>query len=259
MSRKRYLFFDIDGTLLAGGPLGYVPESTRRAIRKLEEAGHFVSIATGRAQFMAEPYMRMLEMENMVSDGGNGITIGGKLLGIEPLNKADVVALVRECEARGLTWGLAVDNSDVRLVPDERFYEMTHDNYIKCKVVPGLDPEDQEIIYKAYVVCEEPEEYTLESLKKLPWCRYMPEYFFVEPTDKAAGIRRMMDYYHADYRDAIVFGDGLNDMSMFIDDWTTVAMGNAVPELKAKADLVTTDVDKDGIWNACIRLGLFEA
>ena len=180
MSRKRYLFFDIDGTLLADGPLGYVPESTRRAIKKLEEAGHFVSIATGRAQFMAEPYMRMLEMENMVSDGGNGITIGGKLIGIEPLNKADVVALVRECEARGFPWGLAVDNNDVRLVPDERFYELTHDNYIKCQVVPGLDPEDQEIIYKAYVVCEEPEEFTLESLKKLPWCRYMPEYFFVE-------------------------------------------------------------------------------
>ena len=114
MSRKRYLFFDIDGTLLAGGPLGYVPESTRKAIRKLEEAGHFVSIATGRAQFMAEPYMRMLEMENMVSDGGNGITIGGELLGIEPLNKADVVALVRECEARGLTWGLAGCASECR-------------------------------------------------------------------------------------------------------------------------------------------------
>ena len=112
MSRKRYLFFDIDGTLLADGPLGYVPESTRRAIKKLEEAGHFVSIATGRAQFMAEPYMRMLEMENMVSDGGNGITIGGKLIGIEPLNKADVVALVRECEERGFPWGLAVDNND---------------------------------------------------------------------------------------------------------------------------------------------------
>ena len=48
-------------------------------------------------------------------------------------------------------------------------------------------------------------------------------------------------------------------MSMFIDDWTTVAMGNAVPELKAKADFITTEVDRDGIWNACIKLGLFEA
>ena len=30
-------------------------------------------------------------------------------------------------------------------------------------------------------------------------------------------------------------------------------------ELKARADLITTDVDKDGIWNACVKLGLFDA
>jgi hypothetical protein len=46
---------------------------------------------------------------------------------------------------------------------------------------------------------------------------------------------------------------------MFIDEWTSVAMGNAEPELKTKADLVTTDIDRDGIWNACLQLGLFEA
>jgi len=46
---------------------------------------------------------------------------------------------------------------------------------------------------------------------------------------------------------------------MFVDDWTKVAMGNAIPELKAKADLVTTDVDDDGIYNACISLGLLTA
>ena len=36
-------------------------------------------------------------------------------------------------------------------------------------------------------------------------------------------------------------------------------MGNAVPELKARADLITTAVDDDGIWNACVELGLFDA
>ena len=35
-------------------------------------------------------------------------------------------------------------------------------------------------------------------------------------------------------------------------------MGNAVPELKAKADIITDDVDKDGIFNACLKLGLFD-
>jgi hydroxymethylpyrimidine pyrophosphatase-like HAD family hydrolase len=45
---------------------------------------------------------------------------------------------------------------------------------------------------------------------------------------------------------------------MFTDDWTKVAMGNAIPELKKLADYVTSDVDKDGIYNACEKLGLFE-
>ena len=44
---------------------------------------------------------------------------------------------------------------------------------------------------------------------------------------------------------------------MFTDEWTKVAMGNATPQLKERADLVTTDVEHDGIWNACLQLGLF--
>ena len=130
------------------------------------------------------------------------------------------------------------------------------DDYLISKIVPGLRPEAQVNIYKMYVACEAPGEQALETLKLLPWCRYHKLYFFVEPTYKAVGIRAVMDYFQADYRDAIVFGDGLNDLSMFTDEWTRVAMGNAVPELKAKADLITTNVDKDGVWNACVQLGL---
>ena len=43
-----------------------------------------------------------------------------------------------------------------------------------------------------------------------------------------------------------MFGDGSNDVSMFLPEWTCVAMGNAIDELKARADFVTTDADKDG-------------
>ena len=34
-------------------------------------------------------------------------------------------------------------------------------------------------------------------------------------------------------------------------------MGNAWDSVKARATLVTDDVDADGIWNACERLGLW--
>ena len=93
--RKRYLFFDIDGTLAAGGYGNtYIPDSAVIALEKLREAGHFLCIATGRSQAMAVDYMRELGFENMVSDGGYGVTIDGKLIGITPLDKTKVVNLI---------------------------------------------------------------------------------------------------------------------------------------------------------------------
>ena len=259
MNKKKYIFFDIDGTLRAGThDRSYVPASTRLALEKLSEAGHFLCIATGRSQAMAYSYMEELGFDNMVSDGGYGITINKELLGIKPLNREDVIDLIMECERKGMPWGIQTDNSTVRQTPDSRFEEFTKDRYMKSRVVAGLNPSDYPVIYKAYIACYEPEEYGLESLQRLPWCRYDKEYIFVEPTDKAHGIRQILSHFGAEVSDVIVFGDAHNDLSMFCEEWTNVAMGNAVPELKAKADLITDDVDKDGIFNACLKLGLFD-
>ena len=257
-NRKKYLFFDIDGTLAAGGYGNtYIPQSTQLALEKLRKAGHFLCIATGRAQALAVDMMHELGFKNMVSDGGYGVTIEDELLGITPLPKDKVVALIRECQRKGFSWGIQTDNSDTRLVPDERFEALTHDIYMNSRIVPGLDPEHYENLYKAYVACLSPSEEQLQTLSELPWCRFQKEYIFVEPSDKAFGIKRMMSYLGADLSDVIVFGDAKNDLSMFQDPWFKVAMGNAIPELKALADLVTTDVEADGIYNACEQLGLF--
>ena len=257
--KKRYLFFDIDGTLAAGGYGNtYVPDSAKLALRKCREAGHFLCIATGRLQAMAVDYMHELGFRNMVSDGGYGITIEDKFYGITPLPRDLVIALVDECIAKGMPWALQVDNTTYRVAPDERFREFTHDIYMETRTVPGLDPRSFDKIYKMYIACLRGEEQQLEHLRGLPWCRYQDEYIFVEPTDKAVGIKRVMDELGADYSDVIVFGDALNDMTMFIDGWTKVAMGNACDEIKERADLITTDVDDDGIYNACRKLGLFE-
>ena len=102
MGRKRYLFFDIDGTLAAGGYGNtYVPESAQRALEKCREAGHFLCIATGRLQAMAVDYMHELGFSNMVSDGGYGVTIDDVFYGITPLPKDKIVSLVDECREKG--------------------------------------------------------------------------------------------------------------------------------------------------------------
>lgn len=257
--KKKYLFFDIDGTLAGGGhAYTYVPDSCREALRKVREAGHFTAICTGRSQCLSVKLMKELGFHHMVSDGGYGITIDDELLEIIPLDKERVIDLIDECKEKGIPWALHTDNTPARKAPDSSFFDYTHDEHIRTEVVEGLDPRNCENIYKAYVACHTPEEYQLESLKKLPWCRVRDTHIFVEPVDKAFGIKKIMDHFHADYQDVIVFGDSLNDITMFIDEWTCVAMGNAEEEIKAKADLITTSLDEDGIYKACEKLQLFE-
>lgn len=254
---RKYFFFDIDGTLLAG-TMGrqHVPESARLALKKLEEQGHFLSIATGRGQSMAVGVMQELGFHNMVSDGGHGLTVDDKLLEVRPLDFDKCIALIEECDRKGFPWSVSPTNERKRYSPDDRFGDCTKDDaFMTTTTVEGLDPRKYKEIYKVYVACREPEEEQLETLKELPWCRYSPPYFFVEPTDKSEGIIRMVEMMGGDLKDVVVFGDGRNDLSMFSDQWTSIAMGNAVEELKAKASYVTTDADQDGIYNACKHFG----
>ncbi|MGN0714566.1 MAG: HAD-IIB family hydrolase [Anaerovoracaceae bacterium] len=256
MNRK-YFFFDIDGTLLAGKMgVQHVPESTKQALRMLEEKGHFLSIATGRGHAMAEQVMKDLGFHNMVSDGGHGLTVDDKLLEIRPLDFDKCIALIDECTEKGLPWSISPENERKRFSPDDRFSELTkNDAFMETIVEEGLNPRKYNAIYKVYIACRKPVEYSLEALKELPWCRYDEEYFFVEPTDKAEGIIRMVEMMGGSIKDVVVFGDGRNDLSMFTDQWTSIAMGNAVDELKAKASYVTTAADADGIYNACKHYG----
>ena len=48
MGRKRYLFFDIDGTLV--GFDGKMPASTQEALRRAKVNGHKLFLCTGRCR-----------------------------------------------------------------------------------------------------------------------------------------------------------------------------------------------------------------
>ena len=56
----------------------------------------------------------------------------------------------------------------------------------------------------------------------------------------------------------MAFGDSMNDYEILMEAGTGVAMGNSVPKLKEIADYITTDIEEDGVWNACLALNLFE-
>ena len=73
--------------------------------------------------------------------------------------------------------------------------------------------------------------------------------------DKNVGILHMMKQLQAPIEDVVVFGDDVNDLVMFDKRWTSIAMGNAVPELKEQASFVTKANTDDGIYYACKKFG----
>ena len=89
----------------------------------------------------------------------------------------------------------------------------------------------------------------------LPHLTYLDHTYLVEPTDKGKGILNMLKRVGGRPEDAVVFGDGLNDISMFRKPFFSIAMGNAKAELKERADYITDDNDKGGILHACVKFG----
>ena len=254
--RKRYFFFDIDGTL-AAGPIANrrVPESAAFALQHLREQGHFTAICTGRGYAMALPYLKEHGFSDMVCDGGNGIVLDGVLRGVEPLDREACIRVLEECDRLGRPWALSCDLTRRRYTRVPEFDDLAHDAYMDTVVdrILTIMPS----IVSTSCSCRAPKgkKAPLSSLSFVPTARFSPYVLFVEPVDKGNGVKRVMDVYGADYADAVVFGDGSNDISMFLPEWTCVAMGNAIDELKARADFVTTDADKDGILNACRHYG----
>ena len=68
--------------------------------------------------------------------------------------------------------------------------------------------------------------------------------------DKANGIRAIAEHLGINISETMAFGDGGNDLTMLRAAGVGVAMGNALDEVKAHADYITSSVDEDGITNA---------
>lgn len=74
-------------------------------------------------------------------------------------------------------------------------------------------------------------------------------------TTKGNALTYLLDYLDIPQKEAMVFGDNNNDLSDFsLPDVFKVAMGNAIPEIKQRADYITASNNQDGIAKAVEQL-----
>lgn len=252
----KYFFFDIDGTLTNIHTAQFVP-SALETLRKLEANGHFVAIATGRAYYKTIKAAQDAGVRNFVANGGAALVINGELVRNSPLDREKALTVIHEADELGYGILVATSDSINVVMRDHRFLEQFGErreptNYI---YQPDMEYDDLTDIYKIYISIPESMEHTMKNIDLLGHIRMGADYFWFQHDAKDQGIRDMMEYLHGDIHDVVVFGDAENDMVMFRKEWTSIAMGNGSPALKAIADYVTDAAEDDGIRNACLHFG----
>lgn len=254
--KKKYFFFDIDGTL-TNKETGEVIESAKVAIERLQQQGHFVCIATGRAYYKTKDFAKKVGIHHIVSNGGAALTINDQLIENRPLDHQKAVALCQEAYEK--RYGILVapsDSIDVIMLNDDFIHQVGYrQEPTRYFLRRDLSFEDIQDIYKIYIAIDQKDENQLTLLNSLGHIRFVNSYLTYQHDEKDQGIMRMVDCVGGKEEDVVVFGDDYNDLVMFKDEWTSIAMGNACDELKAKASFVTKRNVDDGILYACEYFG----
>ncbi len=262
------IFFDIDGTLINAGEQ-LMSDSTKSAIRRARENGHICIINTGRTKKIVGP-----EITNQVE-------FDGYLLGCGTMAIYHEEVLMHQVIEKGL--GLRIMDGLKRYQIDA-ILEGAEDNY--CKEPDNMYTET----FRKYITCFE------EGLGKDYYTKfeYAPGKFdkffayvdnnekmnafakeFAEELDfvdrengfyeilpkgysKATAIQFLADKLDVPLEETVAIGDSNNDLPMLKYAGISIAMGNSTQAVLDIADYVTTDVDKDGIWNALNWLGVLD-
>jgi hydroxymethylpyrimidine pyrophosphatase-like HAD family hydrolase len=261
--RPRLVVLDIDGTLVAsvehGGWGTSVRPSTRvvTAVRGVVRAGVPVVIATGRPVWAALPVLRAFEFGAsnagvwlVASDGGVTYELGsGRVAAtsiLDPLPVGRVLAAQFRHAGFAVEHGIEGYLYTAAFLRDfeSRFLEQvsfdvamsTPTARLVCRLAPPIGPDVAECFAGLdHGSC------TYE-IHANGWIDVRGA-----GVTKGRTIATLSKLFGIPARDALVIGDGTNDLPLFAWAGVAVAMGNATQVVRDAADVVTRRVDEDGV------------
>ncbi|HFI0632061.1 TPA: HAD family hydrolase [Streptococcus suis] len=276
----KIIFLDVDGTLVDYH--NRIPESAIRAIRQARENGHLVYVCTGRSRAEMQPELWEIGLDGMIGGNGSYVEHQGQVIMHQLISKEDAKAVVDWLHERGLEFYLESNNG---LFASENFRERARETlkiYAMNKGKTAEEVANQEVedvmhgmvfdgelyrddLNKVSFVLDSYQDH-LDSKEAFPqlvantWGGRGETALFgdlgVKDIDKAQAISVLLEHLGANKEDTIAFGDAKIDIPMLDYCAVGVAMGNGGAEILAMADMITDDVEADGLYNAFEKLGL---
>lgn len=278
---EKIILIDVDGTLLDYE--NKLPESAKMAIRQARQNGHKVYICTGRSKAELYDYIWDIGLDGMIGGNGSYVEDNGEVIIHQLITAEQCKHVVDWLHDRHLEFYL---ESNSGLYASENF-EVVADPVIKvyCQR-KGKENTDQltvrdvfpEMIYGGELYRDDVNKISfvlssyqdhLDSITEFPdlkpgtWGGKGEIALFgdlgVKDITKAHAIDVLLKHLGAKKEVTFAFGDAKVDIPMLEYCEVGVAMGSGGDEIKAMADYVTDDVDKDGLYNGFVHFGLIEA
>ncbi|MDR1736728.1 MAG: HAD family hydrolase [Oscillospiraceae bacterium] len=232
---------DLDDTLLRRDKT--VSEYTAEVLLRCRELGIKTVIATGRGH---PDVVAPLELfDGIIANNGANIFEGGAELR-RCIPCAEARPLLLACHEHGLRLtsqfgGIHYTNFDTAHIwPHIKDFEIvdfaSHSMDSEKICAEGVSPEDADFIAQH-----------LTDNMYLKVARDGLGMVMHKDATKSAAIAELAERWHIARREIAAFGDDLNDIDLLSYAGISVAMKNAIDEVKAAADYICDDCDNDGV------------
>ena len=262
MTNYRALFLDIDGTILR--PDHTIEESTKQAIKQVNEKGIEVFLATGRPLHEVDTIADELNIHSFIGYNGAFATYDNKEIVNVTMDASTIKQYLSVAKTHGHELVLYTSNRSLFTSLDtgevkefiKRFeiqkYELfTLDNINDILGITLINlNEDELALYQT-------DNQIYMSQVNVDGLRHCYD-VIQEKVNKGSAIKTILSMLNIPKEKAIAFGDGMNDKAMLEYVGESFAMGNANPELFNYAKHRTTDVTDSGIYNGLRKLGLVD-
>lgn len=241
--------FDLDGTLLNSSK--EITAKSRAAVLGLKEQGVLVGFSTSRGETMCLDYCRQIQPDIVIVSAGAVVKLHGETIYQAAFSKEETRRMIRAAKEIG------GEETEITIDTETSHYWNYH--------------EDPEIHYKGWGTTEYSDysDFDQPSLKTcvqfnkrehaallaeqfpdcdwakfsdIDWYKFTPK-----SANKEAAMHRIMEVTGLNKDNIMSFGDDFTDIGMLKLSGIGVAMGNAIPEVKAVADVVIGSNDEEGI------------
>ena len=274
----KIIFLDIDGTLVDYE--NCLPDSAVTAIRRARANGHRVYLCTGRSRAEIYPNLWDIGVDGLIGGNGSYVEDHNTVVMHQLITSEQCRRIVDWLHERKLEFYLESNNG---LFASEQFEIQAQpviQQYAKRK---GKNNADQMTVRDVFPDMIFGGELYRDDLNKISYIlnsyqdfldakEAFPDLqhgtwggkdeealfgdFGVKGITKANAVSRLLAYLDADISDTIAFGDAKIDIPMLEYCAYGVAMGNGGAEIKAMADMITDDVEQDGLYHAFEKLEL---